>query len=933
MIPIGEERPCVHPAAVEALRRLWEDVSEITDIRWAYREAVAVKEDFRPNSIRPLGMEPAPEGYPDYAEDAEPVPGNQRGAWRLLPEIRHEGLQRLATRERMREALAANPVRPDSRVESMLAEVLDGKLIKLKALARDNLSALLIVRRWLEGILPSSELPDADALSAAFARADLLGRCEHLLVDGFVNREEPLQELQTYLWSAAASQTPLLLYGIGGVGKSTLLAKFVVEEIDRHGEQLLIVPLDVDSPAIDPLRPHTFLIDAVSQIVRQRPAASDQGQSAIQALREFGSRFALGRDGISLEAIRSFEHDVMWLQIELVRVFIDFVSYTTGLLPETRLLIIVDTFEEAQVRGAEAVEAVVGMFQRLMAEAPAARVVLSGRIRADEDTTLANQVSEGVPAILLRDLDQRSALDLLKRQIGPVQPPLGREEFKNVLRAVGRNPMCLKLAARVIRNEGGAVLRNEVERESLLNRLGEARVQAFLFGRILDHFQAERIKPLVYPGLIVRRITPDLISEVLAVPCGLQLGPSLTSQQLYEDLERERTIVEPDHLGGLRFRTDLRGEILNDVLRKVPDAVARDIDRRAVAFYARREDPQSRAEEIYHRLRLNESLKTLEPLWKSGVGDYLKGSLAELPTAGRLWLAGKLGFTLDAETRALADQASWEQETYVRAERYLKLALADKALAAIRERTARLPGSRLYGLEVDALRVKGDHAAALATAYRGLQSAAGTDRTDLLLLAASLEEARGELDKALYLVVEADLIARAGTDPMPQLRTLVTQVRLLRKLGRKKVRDKLRKEALSRIDAQMLRNLQRYPRLLEEVAAELGKQNTSILEAAVKRLGVHARSEQQLNALAEALHAGAAIIPQEESTAVDMDLKKFGLNLDAVRNLVEESKGKDLGGVAGGLLRNTFSNGVTSSHITEFFRAGVERGLGNKSDK
>jgi hypothetical protein len=100
----------------------------------------------------------------------------------------------------MREALAANSERPTTPLQRMLDAVLEGALPGLADLPAEDLRALLVVRRWLESILATAELPNADDVAAAFAKADLMSPFHHLLKRGFVGRRSQLHRLRSFLW-------------------------------------------------------------------------------------------------------------------------------------------------------------------------------------------------------------------------------------------------------------------------------------------------------------------------------------------------------------------------------------------------------------------------------------------------------------------------------------------------------------------------------------------------------------------------------------------------------------------------------------------------------------------------------------------------------------------------------------------------------------
>jgi tetratricopeptide (TPR) repeat protein len=941
-----KRRFTVDPEAVAALKSLWAEETEADETCWAYREAAAVLDTFDAQKIRPFGAKPLPNGYPAPEKDASTISATAgdktKAQWRLAFDVRQEALERLGSKPRMQAALKANPERPDTPMQKILEAVVTETVPALESLSREELSALLNVSRWLETVLPTHELPDASRLAVAFARADLLAPCRHLLMGGFVDRTRQLEKLKAFLWQEEPSP-PMLLHGIGGIGKSTLLAKLTLDEIADNGDRLLLVPIDVDRPRVRPHHPYTFLREAVAQIVRQVPELAGAGESMAHHLRELGARYSVSQEGEEFESTRYSEKDVDFIQSEMIDAFHDFL---TPALPSTdgRVLITIDTFEEAQVLGSDVAEHLVSLFDQLARSCPTARIVFSGRVRADDRLRKDGKPVEeheellpGAPYILLKSLDKRSALSLLASQLKEEAPRPNRKDLEDVLAVVGQNPMCIKLAARIIQLEGTDALFSDKHRAELITHLRDAKIQAFLFGRILDHFQTERIKPLAYPGLIVRRVTPDIIRQVLAEPCGIELENPAEAEALYEDLARERTMVEGDRACGLRYRPELRREVLVDVLDKVSKETAEAIDRHAIEFYHQDDSREARAEEIYHRLRLGENLDVIDSRWMPGLRNLLRSSLGELPEAGRLWLSRKLNITVDSTVRDAASQSDWENIAKLRAERFLKRGDADRALEAVRERVQRVPNSPLFQIESEALRLAGELSAARQVASRGLESASGDRRAELLLQLASLHEIEQELDLALPLIVEATEVAEGRDDPMLPFRTLVTQVRVLRKLGRLQERDALEEKALDYITRDTMKELRLYPRLFEETAAELGDKNQDMLQAAVQRLGVHTRNAEQQVALTDAFHT---IWKEGLETQVSMPKNldpKLVLNMGAMREaaeeLVRESEGAGLGGFVADLLRTEETpQSEGASRIVDFFRESVEQGLDSVLD-
>ncbi|MEM6483387.1 MAG: AAA family ATPase [Pseudomonadota bacterium] len=927
------EREAVHPDAVAALKKLWQDTAEIDETRWAYRASAAVLDLFDPKSVQPFGAQPLDGGYPDVDEDCEPVATRETSLRRLLPEIREETLHRLGSREQMRAALDQNPGPRPSAMQRMLDHIVRGSDLEFETLDRDALRALLVARRWFGSALPSSELPNESVVAAAFARADLMAPWMHLVADGFVNRGRQLKKLKSFIWDEAGSR-PLMLYGIGGVGKSTLLAKLALDEAKTNGKRIVFVPIDLDRPNLNPHRPHTFFVEAVQQIVRQLPSMAGHGASIVQHLRELGARYAVSDGGYDYESSRSYENDYEWIQQQLIDV-ID--AFFGSLLASDadRALLTIDTFEEAQLEGSEAAGLLVRLFDALSEKQPRVRVVFSGRVRPDAPGLVEDQLLPGAPAILLRSLDTRSALSLLRKQLKDVDPKPTHDQLGEVVSAVGRNPMCLKLAGRIIQQDGTRAFLDDADRKKLLEHLRAEKIQAFLFGRILDHFKSKRIRPLARPGLIVRRISPDVIREVLAEPCGITLSNSLTAEDLYDDLAKERTMVEPDGTHGLRYRPDLRRELLPDLIESVGRETAREIDQRAVDHYRRFDEPRARAEEIYHLLRLGTDAKLLDARWDPRARDFLRGSAPdELEGAQRHWLARKLNITLDSASRQTASQDDWERMAVVRAERYLKRGDAEKALAALRERIDRSPGSEVYQLESEALRILGDFDGAQETALKGLEGASDEARAELLLKLSSIREAENKPDEALQFADEALTLTEhidIGDDSMLDFRALINCIRLLRKLGDDDKRNVLRARALKLVDRKRLRQLRDFPKLFEETAAELGVENPAVLEAAVRRLGVQVRSDQQEAALVDAFHTiwqDGFEQKVQMPKALDPNLVvKIGADKQAAEEIIRQSKGAALGKFAGDLIKVASADTSSATRFRDYFRESVEQGL------
>jgi tetratricopeptide (TPR) repeat protein len=601
-------------------------------------------------------------------------------------------------------ALAANPNRRRNVVQRMLEALIAGQRLDPARLSRDELVALTTVISWLEGIIDG--LPDLGALQRRLVHEDLLEPLHRLAGATFVDRESSLDQLRDYVgvipstgvvgrlrryavqaWYSLAERPPLFVHGPGGIGKSALISRFILEHVEaRGGEPLPFVYIDVDRPGVDPEQPATLLVEAVRQLGPQLERFDDLARDFVDEL-----TLRIGR----LDASDSFKS-----YLPLDELVANVCRSIVPLLGKRPLLFVLDTFEEVQFLGEEVASIAYSFLSGLQKQLPQLRIVLSGRM-------LPRGLN--VAALPLAELKTPDAARLLAQHIrqegGKMPEP---SVIDTALRRIGGNPMCLRLAGRLIAREGPQALREPTAREGLFRRLETETIQARLYGRLLSHIHDPRIRKLAFPGLIVRRVTPELIVDVLAEPCGLPPTNLIEAAELVAEMSKEIEVVEAEPVdGGLRHRPEIRKLMLKGLDDSVPDATVRTINEKAVAFWSRRNGAFARAEELYHRLRLEQPESELDAHWDPLAAPHLRSALDELPDASRLWLAGKLEVSLDHSARTATDQEAWEAQTARIAERYLRANHAAEALTVLRERGERRPGSELLRLETEALLILG----------------------------------------------------------------------------------------------------------------------------------------------------------------------------------------------------------------------------------
>lgn len=900
-----------------------------------YCEAAAVLAAFNPLALRPVGGEakvPA-----DLLERLRPLcelatDSSDMSRWSLLLPERRATLMRLGTREQMKSALDANPMRDDNPLQRTFERVLERNPIALDELSRDDLASLLTVHSWLEGIIDG--LPEPASIRKALRRNDLLSPMRRLTARGFVGREQELARLNRFVMGLAPD-APLFVHGPGGVGKSTLLAHFILQLVEAS--DLPIAYLDIDRPTLRPEHPTTLLLEAINQLQPQLEAPMQHVESVSKELEFELQRYDAGRRFETSEPSGDWTMDL-------------FANSLSQWAKGRTVLIVVDTFEEVQFLGPDVTYTFLYFAFELQRRASNARVVLSGRTlpieyaafpqvlqesRSPDDPLQLERIPEPQRPITLDVLDNMSARQLIRTSIAADgMSPLADHDIDAVISVVSRNPMCLKLAARLLRDEGVAALGED--RTALLTKLRAEKIQALLYGRILLHLHGDDVRKVAYPGLVVRRIDPGVVEEVLAEPCGLTFEDGRTPSTIVSELAREAALVELDPAdGSLRHRPDVRRTMMEDLTDHVDASVVERINKNAVAYYEKRDGHIARGEELYHRLHLRQPLATIGKRWTIAAGQRLKGALDEFSPEQRLWLAERLGVTLDESVRKLADQAAWEAQAARSADRYLQSRSPFEALKVLQERSDRLPRSPLFGLEAEVYRFMGQPDEALIVARRGVESATTAGAIDmaleLLLKMVVIDEGRENLVGAELTLKEAMAVAGHSGNRLLRFRVAVTELRLQRQMQpeSRSERLQLREAALVMLDDEMLRKLREQPVLLREAAAELAKDEPRLAAAAIEMLGIEVSSDAQAETFGRALVNAAAKMQLHGTKLGDLLQAAMDSDFDAdvIREWVTNTlTSRDMRRLGTELL-NTHAGDKLLQGFRDYFRTGVAKSL------
>jgi len=733
---------------MEPLQDLWGGSDDV----WPYREAAAVLVCFDFTKLNPLGGTESNATRAELLADCDLVSTEDRSTlWSLRTPIRREALSRLIQRGQLFAALGANPNRiqsvgqlifekclsiPDrvglSDSTSTLSSSVGGEFAHLNP---EELAALFEVSSWLENFPEIyAYLPSRDILQQLLAREQLLHPFRALVGDHFAGRRNELDQMADYVGvfgSSSLGETvqraieftlkiserpPLFVLGPGGSGKSTLIAKFILEHAEAaETSQFPFAYLDFDRPGLFAEEPITLLFEVLHQLVVQYPSSSKPYNDIIRRWASIATTESpLGRSG-KLERQDKVQPIRLKGRTDLIDDFARFVSELESFdLNEQPFLLVLDTFEEVQFRNVAAEEEVLSFIADLQRRVPRLRTVICGRT----EITLSNF---SVKTMRLGNFDNEAALAFLKQR-----GVADEVKAQALIKQVGTSPLVLRLAAEIASVEGDADdgIKGLSPRWIILLR--RQRIEVVLYRRILAHVHDERIKRLAFPGLVLRYITPEILLEVLAPVLNVPIRDLNEARQIVSDMQRQLTtiLISSDIPDRLMHRPDMRMILVEELTARASqddsfaDLLAK-IHRRAVEYYRRFDDAEHRAEEIFHLLALHADRRTIEQRWHEGLSPFLGSAILELPPKAQAFLAGRLEYEVPENIWRLADVEDWRLLAARRAREFLKLGNIKEALSLLKQRKEGWPNP---ASEPKTRALMDDFFSALAQAYERIRS-------------------------------------------------------------------------------------------------------------------------------------------------------------------------------------------------------------------
>jgi hypothetical protein len=805
----------------------WSD-SDTSRNLWA---AAAVRETFRPDDLLVSWLERHADSTKEERREAMRAIVELQGvgvdgqdalgepALRLPPSARRSVLADLGV-EGSLSALSQVAEETRTLAERTFADLLSQKSVDADRDDGLKLRALNVAAEWAAaaGASPQRASDDLERRLDRNAFLQLLGGSD---LFRFVGRAGVRRLLQR-AWEETNGIEWFYIEGPGGIGKSLAVARFIADLLEGDDRPDAVFHLDYDRPQLQVAREVNVLQELVKQSVRW--CESGQRDDLRDLSLELASRGG-NLEGVHLSSRSSESYGFDRVMDALPMLWRRQSNSRTGARwSRRRIVVFLDSFEQVEYFDTAA--------------ALSARRVLERLNGVDVLAICASRGFKHTPRsfemkpLRLTQFSVHEADTYLKNEASRAGLDVDQPELRQIRSAVGRSPLALRLAVSLLEQSGGRIEHGEWASAA---RDSPELVQAALYDRLLRRIRDRELRKLAVPGLLLRRLTVEVIEKVLAGPCNLSLGAA-GGAPLMESARREGQLFFSDQSDpdAVRHRQDVRATMLDNIERSVGEDVTRAINLAAVAYYEHHNQLTMRVEELYHRLRLDQDAATLDDRWVDDAGRLLRPALQELPKRAGTYLRRRMG-AATSSARSVAEALPFETESAESEAQEFRL-FATKELQSgapvdfILDRW-RSEGSRLVNplgdVYASALLSTGQHDRLLSLA-RDVMVARSTKippraRSAVLSIAAGLLEGRDALGEAQSHWIQALAAADQSSDETAQLGGLVGCIRVRRKLkGDSTARSRDMRRGLELVKS-MQRSLYQQHVLARESAAEFSE--------------------------------------------------------------------------------------------------------------
>lgn len=643
--------------------------------------------------------------------------------WSLRVDERQRLIQSADSFEALRDARGNDAIDHDG--QRVIDRVLKGPPFVLENEDEALLPYWLQVVRWFSSIVP--ELPTPIEVNNNLERRRIRSRFREIAGDDFKGRVKELLRLK--VWFEDHGKGPMTISGIGGIGKSALIARFAI----TLPPTIMLLWLDFDRADLAPDDARSVLTLLIRQASVQskafvKPDITGEWQEAAKAC------------GAALAKILTHATDT---------------------------LLVLDGFEVAQY--VKQYQEIWKVLEILLEHVPTLRVIVSGRAPVNGLRLRGKEAEK----IHLTGMAVEDAAGWLK-QHGVTDANV----LKQILDIADGVPFVLKLAVHLSRAGGNL--------SDIPEDLPQKLVEGYLYQRILDRILNEKIKGIVWSALVLRRITAPLIKAVLSenIPSGMN------ESQVFAELSREMGLV--DGSVSLSQGVSLTSEGDGSVLVIRPELRAatirllevnnarrvREIDEHAARWYSLQDLTKdfNAAELVYHRLRLDD-IKGAAMVWRKSYVPLLLSAENELPsqaTKAKAWLHKQIESARNTDTFE-----EWEMNTAQTITNLMKRGLHRTVPTVLAERFERSKNSPLIVYDAWSKLSVNDPAGAiqLLKAAGDAQGIVGRDRA---LMTALLERDRdpAKADKILKGLEKQSLWNDRPDEVLERLAVRAARIRL-----------------------------------------------------------------------------------------------------------------------------------------------------------
>lgn len=603
--------------------------------------------------------------------DEVEVAGSDYRHWAMRPEARRLVLRTMAARPDFASLLDSVEAAPDDSFASYLREGLRGADLSLLIPpdgvpyapgSEVDLDCMLRAARFLQG-LPTVRTDTGDLerkVRREIARNEETRALLAVVPPRLVGREEEYQALLAYRSTVLAADgawvPSFVLVGPGGVGKSALVSTYVSDQ-RRDPAAAPLIYLDFDRAALIGATP----LDLTFELTKQLGLADLTLERPLDEFRARTRSLLGGQENVSIDlrggASSAAQRDLGSL-------------LSSWQHRSAAVTIVLDTFEEVAIRGVTAVRDVLQWVADLrnVVQLQQLHLIVSGRAVMPD----APHLRDADVAAMFNVHTQLELEDLTSAEASELLIVLGVEPVlaQRLPPVFGGNPLVLKLLHRFVSTNSS----DEVDQ--LLADGTSARQVApsgevglrFVYERILNRIRKPRVRALAYPGVVLRRVTPELILEVLAPTCSVPLDITTLAdaEQAFGELAEHVWLVTRVAPDTVVHRADVR-RLLVPGLEHSSDVDTRAIHQSAARYYAARPasvpEEVARIEEIYHLGLLNDIPEDLTERRAEEVVRQLAADIEYWPVRSRATVKSLAGLHVQLTEEEVATLADARQRT------------------------------------------------------------------------------------------------------------------------------------------------------------------------------------------------------------------------------------------------------------------------------